>query len=637
MSVDLKFKHGLWASLQDQSVENGTIYVTTDEKSMYVDLNNKRIRIQGTVLYFDSLDEFAAITTPPYNEDTLYFFRTYDDNTINALMAWSQKDGWKQVNVTADDFSSLTTSVNNLTTTVTQLSTNLTALTTRVTNAEATITSHGQTLTAHGTAIDKNTSDIATNSADIATNAAGVKKNKEDIASANSAITGLAKRVSQNETDIKSNDTDIANLDTRVTANEGNIKNNTENITKNASDISTTNTKLENLTTRVTSAESAISTHTGQLNTHAGNITTLQGEMSTAQGNISDLQTQTAGHTSQLTTIESNITALQGKDTDHEAALSSIQNTIKTLATAKDLQEAFKAANESIQENAEAIEENADEISKLWDEVGSGGGSTSLSGRVQALEQEDVTIKGDITNIKNQITTINSKDSAQDATLKTHGEEIAAIKAKNEEQSKSIGDNASAIERLDTRLTTAEGTITTHGTDINNLKNSVKNITDNYATKEELSDVEEELREELTGKIDDHILGANAMTYQGTVSTRAQLDAKTNVKVGDTWIAAVTSVDDGFAAGDFFVATGTEDPTTGYITTVTWNHVKSGYDQSLNPKLITEANVIKLQTYAGNNLGAVTIASKNNNLTVETEGTTPGARTISVNMVWDTF
>jgi phosphosulfolactate synthase (CoM biosynthesis protein A) len=47
----LNFKHGLYGNLFNTDgsnkvdISNGTIYVTTDEKAMYVDLDGKRIRL----------------------------------------------------------------------------------------------------------------------------------------------------------------------------------------------------------------------------------------------------------------------------------------------------------------------------------------------------------------------------------------------------------------------------------------------------------------------------------------------------------------------------------------------------------------------------------------------------------------
>ena len=107
----LNFKHGLYANLFKKDgqgqlevpISNGTIYVTTDERSMYVDLKGNRIRIQGSVLYYDSVESFTASTTPPYNTDTLYFFRKIGGEVVNAIMAYDGSN-WVQINVSDADF-----------------------------------------------------------------------------------------------------------------------------------------------------------------------------------------------------------------------------------------------------------------------------------------------------------------------------------------------------------------------------------------------------------------------------------------------------------------------------------------------------------------------------------------------------
>ena len=60
----LKFKKGLWSKLPT-TMSEGTIYVTTDEKAMYVDISDsKRIRI-GDIIRLDNMDEL----TPPYTTE----------------------------------------------------------------------------------------------------------------------------------------------------------------------------------------------------------------------------------------------------------------------------------------------------------------------------------------------------------------------------------------------------------------------------------------------------------------------------------------------------------------------------------------------------------------------------------------
>ena len=136
---NLNFKWGPYANLDGVAKSAGTVYITTDERSMYVDVNDKkRIRVQGSVLYYDSVESFTKETTPPYATDVLYFFRkigTGDSATTNALMAYTGTD-WVQVNITKKDFDAEVLRIGALETQTTSLSKDLTKLTTRVATLE---------------------------------------------------------------------------------------------------------------------------------------------------------------------------------------------------------------------------------------------------------------------------------------------------------------------------------------------------------------------------------------------------------------------------------------------------------------------------------------------------------------------
>ena len=121
--ANLNFKWGLHKDLGSATKSEGTVYITTDEKSMYVDVSDdKRIKIQGAVAYYDDVKEFTDTTNPPYDTETLYFFRQMGPEgakvVVNALMAY---DGtkWVQVNTPESTYKSLLDTVNQIQKTVT--------------------------------------------------------------------------------------------------------------------------------------------------------------------------------------------------------------------------------------------------------------------------------------------------------------------------------------------------------------------------------------------------------------------------------------------------------------------------------------------------------------------------------------
>ena len=92
----LKFKMGEYKNLAAATKSAGTVYVTTDERGMWIDVSDtERIRLQGSVLCYATVEEFNAAVAKPYNPNVIYFIAAN-----NALMRWSGSE-WIQLNVTA--------------------------------------------------------------------------------------------------------------------------------------------------------------------------------------------------------------------------------------------------------------------------------------------------------------------------------------------------------------------------------------------------------------------------------------------------------------------------------------------------------------------------------------------------------
>ena len=72
MADMLKFKKGLWENLPESTVA-GTVYVTTDEKAMYVDIatgNNTEGRIRiGDIIRVGTFNELQ----PPFSDTAFYY------------------------------------------------------------------------------------------------------------------------------------------------------------------------------------------------------------------------------------------------------------------------------------------------------------------------------------------------------------------------------------------------------------------------------------------------------------------------------------------------------------------------------------------------------------------------------------
>ena len=131
---------------------------------------------------------------------------------------------------------------------------------------------------------------------------------------------------------------------------------------------------------------------------------------------------------------------------------------------------------------------------------------------------------------------------------------------------------------------------------------------------------------EVDNAIQSRLRAANAMVFKGAVGTGNTLTLPTtNVSVGDTYkVAAAGTYNNQLSKiGDMFIATGTEDTDTGYITgTITWVYIPSGnddaggdfsltYDSTNGSILLVDAN--GLQT--GEILAGTDITFSDSNLT----------------------
>lgn len=109
MPTMLNFKYGLHENLPAyDSSRVGSIYVTTDEQAMYVDLPAGRIRV-SQLITLSGISEWEKLT-PPYSTEAFYYIAD-----ANALLKYNGKD-WVQINSTkaiTDALSALEASVKN--------------------------------------------------------------------------------------------------------------------------------------------------------------------------------------------------------------------------------------------------------------------------------------------------------------------------------------------------------------------------------------------------------------------------------------------------------------------------------------------------------------------------------------------
>ena len=88
MADFLQFKRGQLAGLKDAAITPGTIYITTDERAMYVDYtaadnSAKRMRL-GDYVEYATLNELTATGSEHLSKTAFYFV-----NEGNMLLRWT--------------------------------------------------------------------------------------------------------------------------------------------------------------------------------------------------------------------------------------------------------------------------------------------------------------------------------------------------------------------------------------------------------------------------------------------------------------------------------------------------------------------------------------------------------------------
>lgn len=183
--------------------------------------------------------------------------------------------------------------------------------------------------------------------------------------------------------------------------------------------------------------------------------------------------------------------------------------------------------------------------------------------------------------------------------------------------------------------TDAAATAKANGEAIQTLQGAVNTLNGEGegSVKKAVADAEGRLNTEIANKIN----AANAMDYKGGVGAESDLLAKTDVKVGDTYVATqkFTLDDVTVYPGDLVIAQGAE--TNGVVANPTWDVVHTGYDASLEQTITTADGKIQLTSATGNNNGQVAFESKKENGNTSAVVVEVANNVVSIGMVWEDF
>lgn len=606
----LKFKRGTYAQLPTQ-LSAGTIYVTTDEGAMYVDVPNKdntgteRIRIGETVQFANkaAFVDYTNEVAPPYSTSAFYYVVEE-----NALLKWIEDSSsstggkWKQINST----SALSTSLAALTTRVDTLESNLDSVTERVGTTE---------------------SDIDNLEAAVATKAA-----QTDLTNLTNTVSNLSSIV-----DTKAAQTDLTALTGRVDTAESNIATNTSDITslKTAVGTKADNTEFQTVKTTVGDSSSGLVKKVADLEANSATKDELQTVSAKVDTNSSDIATnaeaieaiqEAIGDGSGTGSLSARVTALEGTVGNETKGLVKDVDALETsVGTSGDDASASGSVYARIKQNAADIEANANSIDNNASAIATLETDTSgLKNKVTALETS-VGSSGDDANANGSVYARIKKNAAD---IATNAGNIATNTGNIATNASNIAKNIKSIDDLNTDLANTNAVIGSTG-DVAGASTVYGAINKN---KTDIANLNTTLLEKINA--------ANSMTYKGGVDSASGLPT-TGVKVGDTYVVTnfFTMADTAKTAaytGDMIIASGTED-TDGYITTgtLTWTVVNTGYIQEHEAKLTVANNTIALTSYTADegtgDLGKIQLKSDNLEIFTSSDGI------VTLNAVWGSF
>lgn len=502
----LKFKKGLYDKLPSERVD-GTVYITTDEKAMYVDYLNEetsqldRIRI-GQIVTLTS-EEWEA-KKPPFSTDVFYYI-----TDLNALVKYNGTT-WVQINSTEI----LRTDINNLKT--------------EVLGADGTGTTSGikYDVNTLKTKVDGlvSTGGEANLVNDVQVNGTSVVTDKV----ANITMGALATKDKVAEADLADD------VKTKFTTIEGNIT---------------------TLQTNVSNAATKTELQTAQ--------NTLQGEIDAAEQAIAGVDAKLGARFNSTDTVAKAVDALEGTVSGHTTTIGQHTSTLNTLTTnvgtnTTDITQLKKdvAANTTAAGNAQAKADKAEGDAAAAQSTANTAlaNAATAQAAAEAAQGTADTNKTDISNLTNRVKTIEDTYATDEEVAGIKSELEGKITAASNLAQQGVDNAATAKDVADNALSKA----TTNGTEIEGLKTTVGNKVDTSTYTTKIGELEGAIGTNATG-----VTEAKAAAK----AAQDKADANEGLITGhDTRISGLESKLNNVANAMDFIGVSTTDPDTGIVT-----------------------------------------------------------------------
>lgn len=625
----LNFKYGLHQNLPSfDSSKTGTIYVTSDEQAMYVDLPSGRVRV-GQIVTLPDVQTWQNLV-PPYSTEAFYYI-----TQANALLKYSGSE-WVQINSTAE----ITNALNLLTGRVSALETAKNEHATKISNAETAISNLQTTTQNQGTAISG--LQTKTTALDAAIENLGTLfsyKGQYGLADALPTTNIQKNDIVIHGTAIKIyNGTawvDYKDIVQEIEDLKASLKEVSDSVASNAT-IVDIQTRLGTIETWKTEANTAI--YTTIPADIAAALKTGQDAQKTADQGVADAAAALAKGQEGVTKAEQAA----------QAAASAQRTADQGVADAKAAQDDVDALENIVNDSTTGLSKTRELAAQGVRDAATAQGAAEAA---QSTADEAKTNAASAQTTANQgVSDAAVAQSGVNTLNNTINNATTGLAAAHTKAQQGIDNASNAKDAADAAQATADSNTTL----ISNLNTALgQEVTDR-------TNAISALRNEVIAEMQT----ADAMVFQGVVSSAANLrseQAKEEIQKGWTYKANARFVlgssdtditidwadadDKAVHIGDLLIADGTE--TNGVLTNVVWKQIPSGYVADYNPQMTATdngGNNISIQLTSGVNkddgitgnegdLGKFNLsAASNSAVTLKVQGTA-----VQIGMEWGSF
>lgn len=393
----------------------------------------------------------------------------------------------------------------------------------RITDAEGTLAAVATDITALETSIaDIESGGVATSSA-ISALDSRVTAAEGNITAAASDISSLETSLTSTNSNVSANSSAISALDSRVTDAEGDI-------TAQASDITALETALASTDGAVSANSSAITALDSRVTTAEGAITAQATDITALESALSDAETDIIANASAVSALDTRVVATESAVSAHAGQITSLEAAIDDLtidewnsATTYAVNDMFKYLGDFYRVIATQTPPNATPPNATYYEVDPD--YTSLPSEVAANAAA--------------IAALDTRVTVAEGTISSHSSSITSLTSSISDAEADIAANSTAISSLDSRVDTAEGTISSHSSSITGLTSSLATTNGNVTANAGAISALDSRVDAAEGTISSHSssitgLTSSLATTNGNVSANAAAVSALDTRVDAT-------------------------------------------------------------------------------------------------------